>query len=81
MPDDLYERHTLVSVGWQACLPRRAANGEHADEVDWDHVVEEIENARLPQLTALRRYPRHMRLHASKIDGRPDSPSAEDWRN
>jgi hypothetical protein len=44
MPDDLYDRDTIARLEHQADLPRRVARGERVNEVDWDHVIEEIED-------------------------------------
>jgi hypothetical protein len=44
MSDDLYERGVLAWSESQAALLRRLAQGERVNEVDWAHVVEEIED-------------------------------------
>ncbi len=43
MPDDLYDRDVLAWSEHQADLLRRLARGERVDDLDWEHVVEEIE--------------------------------------
>ena len=43
MPSDLYERDILSWSEHQADLLRRLARGERVNDVDWEHVVEEIE--------------------------------------
>jgi hypothetical protein len=53
MPDDLYERDILTWSEQQAELLRRMARGERVNELDWAHVVEEIEDAGLSQLNAV----------------------------
>src|SRR5580658_10166098 len=45
MPNDLYEHDVLAWSERQAELLRRVARGERVTDIDWDHVVEEIEDA------------------------------------
>jgi hypothetical protein len=54
MSDDLYERDVLAWSESQAELLRRLARGERVNDVDWAHVVEEIEGVGLSELNALR---------------------------
>ena len=54
MPDDLYDRDILAWSEHQSVLLRRVANGERLNDVDWDHVVEEIEDVGLSELNAVR---------------------------
>jgi hypothetical protein len=49
MPDDLYDRVALAWSEHQAGLLWR---GERVNEVDWEHVVEEIEDVGLSELLA-----------------------------
>ena len=42
--DDLYWQDILVWSERQAELLRRVAGGERVNDVDWDHVIEEIED-------------------------------------
>ena len=54
MPDDLYHSDIL---GWskaQAERLRRLQNGERANDLDWEHVIEEIEDVGKSQLDAVR---------------------------
>ena len=44
MPNDLYDRDVLAWSENQAALLRRVARGERVNDVDWAHVVEEIED-------------------------------------
>jgi len=53
MPDDLYDRDAPAWSERQAELPRRVARGERVNDLDWDHVVEEIEDVGLPELSAV----------------------------
>ena len=80
MSDDLYERDILVWSERQADLLRRVARGERVNDVDWDHVVEEIEDVGLNYLHSVQSYLRLMLVHLLKVRGWPDSPSAVHWR-
>jgi hypothetical protein len=80
MPDDLYERDILAWSQHQADLLRRVARGERVNEVDWEHVVEEIEDVGLSQLNAVQSYLRLMLVHLLKVHGWPESPSVGHWR-
>ena len=80
MPDDLYERDILIWSEHQAQLLRRVAKGELVNGVDWDHVVEEIEDVGLSQLNAVESFLRLVIVHLLKIHGWPDSPTVGHWR-
>jgi hypothetical protein len=80
MPDGLYERDILAWSHHQADLLRRLARGERVNDVDWQHVVEEIEDVGLSQLNAVRSYLRLMLVHLLKVQGWPESPAADRWR-
>jgi Domain of unknown function DUF29 len=80
MPDDLYDRDILAWSRHQADLLRRAARGERVNEVDWEHVVEEIEDVGLSHLNAVQSYLRLMLVHLLKVHDWPESPSVGHWR-
>jgi hypothetical protein len=80
MPDDLYDRDILAWSQYQADLLRRVARGERVNDVDWEHVVEEIEDVGVSQLNAVRSYLRLMLVHLLKVYCWPESPSAGHWR-
>ena len=80
MPDDLYHRDVLSWSEHQAALLRRLARGERVNDVDWEHVVEEIEDVGLSELNAVRSYLRLMLVHLLKVQGWPDCPSVDHWR-
>ena len=63
MPDDLYHRDALAWAEQQAALLRRVARGERVNDIDWDHVVEEIEDVGLSELNAVRSYLRQILAH------------------
>jgi hypothetical protein len=80
MPDSLYERDILAWSAHQADLLRRLGRGERVNDVDWTHVIEEIEDVGLSQRNAVRGYLRQMLVHLLKLQGWPDSASANHWR-
>ena len=80
MPDDLYDRDILSWSEHQADLLRRVARGEQVNGVDWEHVVEEIEDVGLSQLNAVESYLRLTIVHLLKVHGWPDSPAVGHWR-
>ena len=81
MPDDLYERDILAWSERQSALLRRVARGERLNDVDWDHVVEEIEDVGLSELNAVRSYLRQMLVHLLKVHGWPDHSALRHWRS
>jgi hypothetical protein len=81
MPDDLYERDILSWSEHQAELLRRVARGERVNGVDWEHVVEEIEDVGLSQLNAVDSYLRLVIVHLLKVHGWPDCQAVEHWRD
>src|ERR1700722_4013892 len=80
MPDDLYDCDILAWSQHQADLLRRVARGERVNEVDWEHVVEEIEDVGLSHLNAVQSYLRVMLVHLLKVHSWPESPSVGHWR-
>ena len=80
MPDDLYDHDILAWSRHQADLLRRVARGERVNDVDWEHVVEAIEDVGVSQLTAVQSYPRLLLVHLLKLRCWPDSPLVGHWR-
>jgi hypothetical protein len=80
MPDELYDRDALAWSEHQADLLRRLARGERVNDVDWAHVVEEIEDVGLSGLHAVQSYLDLMLVHLLKVHGWPNSPSVRHWR-
>jgi hypothetical protein len=80
MPDDLYEHDVLAWSERQAALLRRVARGERVNDVDWDHVVEEIEDVGISELNAVHSYLRQILVHLLKLHGWPDLESEQHWR-
>jgi Domain of unknown function DUF29 len=80
MPDDLHDRDSLAWSQHQANLLRRVARGERVNEVDWQHVIEEIEGVGLSELHAVQNYLHQMTVHLLKVHGWPTNPSIGHWR-
>ena len=80
MSDDLYERDVLAWSESQADLLRRLARGERVNDVDWAHVVEEIEDVGLSELHAVESFLCLILVHLLKLRVWPDDPSARHWR-
>jgi Domain of unknown function DUF29 len=81
VPDDLYHRDALAWAEQQAALLRRAARGEWVNDIDWDHVVEEIEDVGLSELSAVKSHLRQLLIHLLKLHGWPDTQTGEHWLN
>jgi hypothetical protein len=81
MPDDLYDRDVLVWSEQQAALLRRAARGERVNDIDWDHVVEEIEDVGLSELHAVHSYLEQLLAHLLKLRGWPGLSACNHWRS
>jgi len=80
MPDELYDRDALAWSEYQADLLRRVARGQRVNGVDWEHVVEEIEDVGLSELNAVQSHLRHMLVHLLKVHGWPGHASVRHWR-
>ena len=80
MQDDLYERDILSWSEHQASLLRKLAGGERVNDIDWEHVVAEIEDVGISELNAVRSLLRQMLVHLLKLHNWPDNPSANHWR-
>jgi hypothetical protein len=80
MSDDLYERDVLAWSESQAMLLRRLARGERVNDVDWEHVVEEIEDVGLSELHAVNSFLTLMLVHLLKLRIWPGDSSERHWR-
>jgi hypothetical protein len=80
MPNDLYERDVLAWSERQAELLRRVARGERVNDIDWNHVVEEIEDVGVSELNAVHSYLYQMLVHLLKLRGWPDLEPEQHWR-
>jgi Domain of unknown function DUF29 len=80
MPDDLYWDDTLLWSERQSALLRRLAAGERVNDVDWEHVIEEIEDVGKTELRACTSLLRQAIRHLLKLHLWPDSDAAAHWR-
>ena len=79
MPNDLYDRDVLAWSEHQADLLRRLARGERVNDVDWDHVVEEIADVGQSELHAVESYLDLLLVHLLKARAWPTSDSLNHW--
>jgi hypothetical protein len=80
MPDDLYWDDTLLWSEQQAARLRRLAAGERVRDVDWEHVIEEIEDVGNTELRACKSLLRRAIEHLLKLGGWPCHSASEHWR-
>jgi hypothetical protein len=81
MPDDLY--HTDI-LGWskaQVERLRRLRRGELANDLDWEHVIEEIEDVGRSEVEQVRSLFALVVEHALKASAWPGHAAARKWRN
>ncbi len=81
MPDDLYWDDTLLWSERQAELLRRLSAGERVNDVDWEHVIEEIEDVGKTELRACTSLLRKAMEHLLKLQGWPGHMASERWHN
>jgi hypothetical protein len=67
MPDDLYDRDILLWAESQADLLRRLGRGEGVNGVDWDRVVEEIEDVGRSELHSVESFLNLVLVYLLKI--------------
>jgi hypothetical protein len=81
MPDSLYDTDILIWSERQADLLRRLASGERLNEtIDWENVIEEVQEVGLSQLSSCRSLLRQALIHLLKLHLAPRSRSASHWR-
>jgi hypothetical protein len=79
MPDDLYDTDILAWSQTQAARLRRIAAGERVNDVDWPHVIEEVEDVGRSELRSVQSNLRLAFLHALKLCAWPEHESADHW--
>ncbi|MBN9508712.1 MAG: DUF29 domain-containing protein [Alphaproteobacteria bacterium] len=80
VPDDLYDIDALAWSQREAAKLRRLAHGERINDLDWSHIIEEVEDVGLAQLRACRSLLRPALVHLLKLAGWPESTAAPHWR-
>jgi Domain of unknown function DUF29 len=79
MPDDLYFTDILAWSRRQAERLRRVAAGERVNDVDWEHVIEEVEDVGNSELSGVKSYLELALLHALKVLAWPEHTAVEHW--
>jgi hypothetical protein len=79
--EDLYETDILAWSNAQADRLRRVAAGERVNDVDWGHVIEEIEEVGKSETRAVRSALRQAMVHALKAAAWPESDAVRHWRH
>lgn len=80
MADGLYDTDILAWSETQAELLRRLASGQRVNDVDWEHVVEEIADVGLSQLSSVISLLRQAMLHLLKLHVWPDDTASRHWQ-
>ena len=81
MPDDLYHSDILAWSKAQAERLRRMRRGELVNDLDWEHVIEEVEDVGRGELKAARSLFALAIEHALKATAWPEHSAARKWRN
>jgi len=81
VPDDLYRTDILAWSRAQAERLRRVAAGERVNDLDWEHVIEEVEDVGRGELKTVRSHFRNALIHALKVVGWPGHSAGRKWRN
>jgi hypothetical protein len=78
---DLYDSDILAWSEAQADRLRRVAAGERVNDVDWEHVIEEIGDVGKSELRAAKDLLFRAIEHSMKLRAMPDNAAAEHWRD
>ena len=81
MPDDLYDSDILGWSRTQADRLRRLRRGELVNDLDWEHVIEEVEDVGKSQLDVVRSLLALAIEQALKAAAWPEHAAARKWRN
>jgi hypothetical protein len=80
MPGDLYAQDIVVWSERQSALLRRLASGERVNDLDWPHIIEEIEDVGGSAVRAVRSLLARAIEHLLKLHGWPGLSASEHWR-
>ena len=80
MPDDLYHHDILAWSRTQADRLRRLRQGERPNDLDWDHIIEEVEDLGAGQLNGGKAHLGLALLHALKCLACPESSHVGHWQ-
>lgn len=78
---DLYEADFVVWSEQQAERLRRLARGEQVNDIDWPHLIEEVDALGRSATSAVRGLLLRAIEHLLKAAAWPDAPSARKWRH
>ena len=79
MPDDLHRTDIVTWSRRQADALRRHVAGERVNDLDWAHVIEEIEGSGSSEIAQVGSLLTQAMIHALKAVRWPDHPSAKHW--
>jgi hypothetical protein len=79
MPDNLHDRDILEWSERQSDLLRQVAGSERHDDVDWQHVIEEIAAVGIAQLNDVRGLLRQAMICLVRINLNGDDRARPDW--
>ena len=79
MPDDLYRTDIVTWSRLQADRLRRHLAGERVNDLDWEHVIEEIEELGNSEISAVTSLLTQAMVHALKLARWPTSAAALHW--
>lgn len=79
MPGELYVTDIVLWADEQSALLRRAASGERVNDLDWPHIIEEIEDVGGSAIRAVTSLLRRAIEHVLKLHGWPGHPAASHW--
>ena len=76
MPDDSYRSDIMLWSRTQADRLRRVATGERVNDVDWEHVIEEVEDLGASELRAVKNLLVQAMLHGLECFAWPEHHSS-----
>jgi hypothetical protein len=79
--NELYWQDILLWSESQAELLRRLARGDRVEGVDWDHVIEEVEDVGRSEWHSVETLLRHAMVHLLKAAAWPNARPCEHWRS
>ncbi|MCB4822388.1 DUF29 domain-containing protein [Roseicella aerolata] len=79
MPDDLYRTDIVTWSRLQADRLRRHVAGERVNDLDWEHVIEEIEDLGNSEIAAVTSLLTQAMVHALKMARWPASTAVPHW--
>lgn len=77
--NDLYHHNILTWSRTQAERLRRVAAGERVNDIDWAHVIQEIEDMGKSEVRAVASLLRQAIVHALKLVAMPHHQNQEHW--